>query len=869
MNNSKLARVLYVLFILGLALLAVFATQLKASAGENLSNKSTSSIDWGFTNSYSLIPNTFSAVTTESDDYASGEENSELGASAVGQVAMYRLYNKWSGEHFYTADKAERDNLVKIGWTNENVGWVTPVKSNTPVYRLYNPYCAGGDHHYTASTKEYSDLKKAGWVQEGMCWYSVDYDSVYKTAIYRQYNHYQYSCNHNYTIDTAERDKLIKAGWNDEGISYYGLDFRKMTDLDFSKITVDTSTKIYSGKQYKPSVTSTTLKAGSDYVVTYGANINAGTGTITVSGTGSYYGKKTYTFKINPYDISKATVTLGNTLTYNTKEQIQTIKSVKVSVFNLGISDYDVSGNKGTNAGIYTLKISGKGNFTGSVSKNFNIAKANPTYTIPTGLQGYLESQLSTVSIKDQLNGKFSWNNPSTVFSQLGKVDANKFSATFTPNDTKNYNTVTNVMIPVEVLENYFEATFVANAPDGCTVTFDGVSIDNDGTVVKNLKYADVTATVKQSTLSSSVYPSVENASDGSDYFFCGWAPKSDAKYGTMPARLEDESITRNVTYYAIWKTPSGYWLGSANADEDYDGEAYFAKNDPNYRTDAEIADDMKILHNANDSSYETIKAKWDIFYDNGDAASDGVNNKVRLYATYEGGETEGSRDTSSTDYDQGEPSVLNKYVEFRILEVSGATGHKNSETETDGSAVTFLATHALPTAYQMKAENVNEGGWGASDLFDNLNSGTIYGKFASDFKGAVLAVPKKYNKGNGASATSETGEKSSQFWIPSYAELVNPDATDFSENLPKNEGTQYAWCAANVKNASSNNDCLAYKTRAGKYPGRCISNNCHWYLRSPTVSDIRCYAFSDYVGTPDNFGSSVYARGVTPAFCF
>ncbi|MGO4974062.1 hypothetical protein [Bifidobacterium boum] len=85
---------------------------------------------------------------------------------------MYRLYNRFTGEHFYTSSSVERDSLVKVGWRSEGTGWVAP-KSGAPVYRLYNPYVAGGDHHYTMSVKERDALVKAGWRAEGTGWYAV------------------------------------------------------------------------------------------------------------------------------------------------------------------------------------------------------------------------------------------------------------------------------------------------------------------------------------------------------------------------------------------------------------------------------------------------------------------------------------------------------------------------------------------------------------------------------------------------------------------------------------------------------------------------------------------------------------------------
>ncbi|WP_257589921.1 hypothetical protein [Lactococcus lactis] len=75
---------------------------------------------------------------------------------------MYRLYNKNTGEHFYTRSAFERDSLIKGGWNNEETGWTAPT-SGTAVYRVYNPNAKGGNHYYTASRYEADNLVKGGW----------------------------------------------------------------------------------------------------------------------------------------------------------------------------------------------------------------------------------------------------------------------------------------------------------------------------------------------------------------------------------------------------------------------------------------------------------------------------------------------------------------------------------------------------------------------------------------------------------------------------------------------------------------------------------------------------------------------------------
>lgn len=139
---------------------------------------------------------------------------------SISTDVMYRLYNKWTGEHFYTASEKERDSLTSVGWTYEGMGWTAPSKSKTPVWRLYNPYVDGGDHHYTLSAHERDVLVGEGWRSEGVGWYSDDDKGV---ALYRQYNPYAETGTHNYTADINERYTLIELGWRDEGIAWYGV----------------------------------------------------------------------------------------------------------------------------------------------------------------------------------------------------------------------------------------------------------------------------------------------------------------------------------------------------------------------------------------------------------------------------------------------------------------------------------------------------------------------------------------------------------------------------------------------------------------------------------------------------------------------
>ncbi|MGX7303805.1 KxYKxGKxW signal peptide domain-containing protein [Enterococcus columbae] len=133
-------------------------------------------------------------------------------------VQLYRAYNPNSGEHLYTADKAEYDHLVSLGWKGEGDAWKAASKG-APVYRLYNPN--SGEHFYTISESEYNDVAKAGWKKEGVAFYS---DANKGVEVFRLFNpNAKGAGSHHYTTLASERDDLIKAGWKYENVAFFGL----------------------------------------------------------------------------------------------------------------------------------------------------------------------------------------------------------------------------------------------------------------------------------------------------------------------------------------------------------------------------------------------------------------------------------------------------------------------------------------------------------------------------------------------------------------------------------------------------------------------------------------------------------------------
>ena len=157
---------------------------------------------------------------------------------------------------------------------------------------------------------------------------------------------------------------------------------------------------------------------------------------------------------------------------------------------------YTLTGNTATNAGTYTAKATLEAGYkwkdgTKEV-KNipFEIEKADPTYTVPTGLKGKKDKKLSTVT----LPSGFTWVDGETVLNTVGE---NTFKAKFTPTDINNYKVVeldVNVMVedniapstpidvPVANTNLIYNTTEQTGVNEGTGYTITGNTATNAGT---------------------------------------------------------------------------------------------------------------------------------------------------------------------------------------------------------------------------------------------------------------------------------------------------------------------------------------------------------------------------------------------------
>ena len=132
---------------------------------------------------------------------------------------LYRLYNPYTHEHFFTAETVENDNLVRLGWKSEGgVGYIYKHAEKGGVYRLYNP--TTGEHHYTMNEDEVAQCVKAGWKNEGVKWFSAQNKDVTLNKLYSMYNPYEKKFYHHYTADAKEIAQMVKAGWRKEEVKW-------------------------------------------------------------------------------------------------------------------------------------------------------------------------------------------------------------------------------------------------------------------------------------------------------------------------------------------------------------------------------------------------------------------------------------------------------------------------------------------------------------------------------------------------------------------------------------------------------------------------------------------------------------------------
>ena len=187
------------------------------------------------------------------------------------------------------------------------------------------------------------------------------------------------------------------------------------------------------------------------------APTNAGTYTVTYKvpdTNANYTGTFSVAFTIKKAQLDKVTL-IENTFEYTGDEIVSDGSNFYSTKMNM-------SGDiKATNVGNYSITVSlkDKDNYewkdgtTTDLVLNWSITQATPNYTVPTGLTFVKGKILADVVLPTG----FTWNAPATVLT----VGTNTYKATYTPVDTTNYKTITDIDIEVDVKNTFNVITSV------------------------------------------------------------------------------------------------------------------------------------------------------------------------------------------------------------------------------------------------------------------------------------------------------------------------------------------------------------------------------------------------------------------------
>ena len=139
----------------------------------------------------------------------------------------------------------------------------------------------------------------------------------------------------------------------------------------------------YTGSAIEPTVTvnvgKKTLTAGTDYTVIYKDNTNVGTAKVIVTGKGNYTGSVEAKFNITAKALTASMVRDIAAQTYTGSPIVPelTVKDGETALSK--DTDYTVKYQNNLNAGTATVTLTGKGNYSDSVSKTFTIKQKDVT----------------------------------------------------------------------------------------------------------------------------------------------------------------------------------------------------------------------------------------------------------------------------------------------------------------------------------------------------------------------------------------------------------------------------------------------------------------------------------------------------------
>ena len=150
------------------------------------------------------------------------------------------------------------------------------------------------------------------------------------------------------------------------------------TKLTSNNVKISYTSCTFDGKKHYPKVTVSAggkkLKKDVDYKVSYSNNLNAGTATVTVKGTGKYQGTVKKKFRINKVQISDGAIYVSSAKIKYTGKQIKPAVTVILDgkVLKKG-KDFTVKYSNNVKKGKAYITVTGKGNYSGEKKAMFYI----------------------------------------------------------------------------------------------------------------------------------------------------------------------------------------------------------------------------------------------------------------------------------------------------------------------------------------------------------------------------------------------------------------------------------------------------------------------------------------------------------------
>lgn len=298
------------------------------------------------------------------------------------------------------------------------------------------------------------------------------------------------TCNGIELVEGSEKDYTVRYNNNIavgqatvkvEGVNNYTGTVTKYFEIIADPYAIESATVVldpdeadYTGDQIRPGTTvklaGKTLKVDTEYTVAYGANIQPGLGSVTVTGVEPYHGFKTVYFLIQPAEEYLLTATYGDLLKevelpdgwswktpdvyvgdvtgetarsfdasltdgqstvergFKVKVLPKDIRDTTVTVNGEDIvyipdvlaepevvvvdealqqtlrenTDYGVSYTDNDQAGKASISVKGSGNYTGTVSRTFDIGQADPDVKIDSDKNDKIENEKMNLTIKDE-----------------------------------------------------------------------------------------------------------------------------------------------------------------------------------------------------------------------------------------------------------------------------------------------------------------------------------------------------------------------------------------------------------------------------------------------------------------------------------